>query len=152
MKSITEFWKPALAKGQKAKADLIAAGKTPEEILTGLGETFKLEGDKLKHFFNAIDVAIAHPEKLQRVLVVSLSEGEKAPQKATQVEEHYYVPEFVKEIKPPEEKETKNSKGGRGGKGNKQDRGPKPSPWGLSPEEIAAKKAGSKKNQPAKKE
>jgi hypothetical protein len=152
MKSVTEFWNVTLLKGLKAKEALVAAGKSAEEIAQGIGEAFKMEGDKLKHFINAMEVAIAHPEKLQRVLVVTLAEGENAPQKATKVEEHHYVPDFVKENKPAEAKDAKGGgrKGGRPNKGGRGD-GPKSSPWGLSPEEKAAKKAGGQKNQPPKK-
>jgi hypothetical protein len=147
MKSVTEFWNVTLIKGIKAKEALVASGKTPEEIQASIGETFKMEGDKLKHFTAAMDVAAQNLEKLQRVLVVSLAEGENAPQKATKVEEHYYIPDFIKENKPVEDKNAKGGKGGRPGRGGRggggRKDGPKPSPWGLSPEEKAAKKAGA---------
>ena len=144
MKSVTEFMNFTLANGLKAKTALAAEGKTPEEIQTSLGETFKMEGDKLKHFFNAIDVAGQNPDKLKRVLVVNLAEGETAPAKAVQVEEAHYVPEFLIETKfaPP----VKAEKGGRppqrgGGKGNST--APKGSPWGMTPEEKALKAKGA---------
>ncbi|NJL25273.1 MAG: hypothetical protein HC902_08910 [Calothrix sp. SM1_5_4] len=94
MKSVTEFWVHTLNKGLKAKEELTAAGKTPEEIQQSLGETFKYEGDKLKHFVAAIDVAGQNLEKLSRVLVVSLNEGETAPPKSVKIEEYHYVPDF----------------------------------------------------------
>jgi len=142
MKSVTEFWSTTLLKGLDAKKALAAAGKTPEEIQQSLGETFKMEGDKLKHFSNAIDVAGQNLEKLHRVLVVSLSEGENAPQKAVKVEEHHYVPDFIKEKKAAEPQDARGGKGGKGGgKPGNKNRGPKPSPWGESPEEKEAKKA-----------
>ncbi len=147
MKSVTEFWSFALVPGLKTKAELTAAGKTPEEIQTSLGETYKLEGDKLKHFLAALDVAGANLEKLSRVLVVSLNEGEAPPAKATKVEEFFYVPEFQTPPKPVNTKKAdtkggpgKGRGGGRGGPG-----GPKSSPWGLTPEEKAAKKGGGSK-------
>lgn len=138
MKSITEFPVHKLNQGLKAKADLAAAGKTPEEIQASLGETFKLEGDKLKFFINACEVAGQNLERLARVLVVSLNEGESAPPKAVQFEEHHYIPDFMTEARKPVLTKQAPQKGGdRKGK-----KGPKESPWGLSPEQKAAKKAG----------
>jgi hypothetical protein len=148
MKSITEFWNHTLAKGLKAVEAL--AGKTPEEIQTSLGETFKYEGDKLKHFVNALEVAKQNPEKLSRVLVVTLAEGEKAPEKSVQVEEHHYIPDF--QVAARAVVLTKNDpRGGGGGKKGGRDGGSKTktSPWGLTPEEKAAKKGGGKKSAPA---
>jgi hypothetical protein len=136
MKSITEFQGFTLNKGLQTKAALLADGKTPEEIQAGLGEAFKLEGDKLKYFVNALEVAGQNPQNLKRVIVVSLNEGETAPQKATQVEDMHYVTEML--VTTKYEAPQKGDKGrgkGRGGKGDSK----KGSPWGLSPEEKAAK-------------
>jgi hypothetical protein len=142
MKAVTEFPNVILTKGLSAKAALAAEGKTPEEIQQSLGESFKFEGDKLKHLVAAIDVASQNTQNLRRVLVLSLNEGEKAPVKAVKVEEHFYVPEFV--VMASTKPHADDRKGGRGGKGGKG--GPKSSPWGLSPEEKAAKnKGGAKK-------
>jgi len=143
MKSITEFANYTLANGLKAKLTLTADGKTAEEIIQNIGETFKYEGDKLKHFINAIGVAEQNPEKLKRVLVISLAEGEVAPAKALQVEETHYVPEFIVETKyqAPQKADAKGGRSNRGG-GNKPS-GPKSSPWGMSPEEKAAKNKGA---------
>lgn len=144
MKLVTEFISFTLVKGLKAKAALAAEGKTPEEIQTGLGEAFKLEGDKLKHFTIALDVAGQNTENLKRVLVVTLAEGEAAPQKATHVEEHHYVPEFLNLTShaSASQKTEAKGKGRQGGRGGDSKKG---SPWGLSPEEKAAKKgAGTK--------
>ena len=143
MKSVTEFANVTLQMGLKTKAALVAAGKTAEEIATGLGEAFKYEGDKLKHFVNALEVATQNPENLKRVLVVSLAEGEKAPAKAVQGEAHHYVPEFHTDAKKVHSNAPAKSggKGGRGKGGGKA----KESPWGLSPEEKEAKRG----NKPA---
>lgn len=141
MKSITEFANFTLTNGLKAKATLAAGGKSEEEISQSIGETFKYEGDKLKHFINAINVAEQNTEKLKRVVVVSLAEGETAPAKAIKVEETHYVPEFLIETKyQPPQKAEKGGRPNRGG-GNKSS-GPKSSPWGMSPEEKAAKNKG----------
>lgn len=146
MKSVTEFWAINLNKGLKAKADLVAAGKTPEEIQTEIGTSFKMEGDKLKHFINAMEVASQNPEKLGRVLVVALNEGETAPPKAVKIEETHYIPEFQAEPRPVNT--AKAVRGGGGKRDGKGKGGPKTSPWGLTPEEKAAK--GGKKPAAAK--
>ena len=142
MKSITEFTSFTLANALKSKATLVEGGKSLEEIQQSLGETFKYEGDKLKHFINAVDVAGQNPEKLKRVLVVSLAEGETAPAKAVKVEETHYIPEFLVEAKfqAPQKTDAKGGRPNRGGKAKPS--GPKSSPWGMSPEEKAAKNKG----------
>lgn len=141
MKAVTEFPSFTLNRAVQAKTTLSAEGKTPEEIQASLGETFKFEGDKLKYFVNAIDVASNHKENLKRVVVLSLNEGENAPAKAVQVEEMHYVPEFVIMSRPVAvETDRKGGRGGRkGGGNNRGGDSKKGSPWGLSPEEKAAK-------------
>lgn len=140
MKLITEFSTFNLNKGLAAKSALSAEGKSAEEIETGLGTQFKLEGEKLKYFVNALEVAAQNKENLKRVFVMTLAEGEKTPAKATQVEEHYYVPEFLVEKRAAPVQDAKGGKGGRGGGGGRRDDSKKGSPWGMSPEELAAKK------------
>lgn len=146
MKSVTEFWVVALNKGLQARAALTAEGKSAEEIQTSLGEAFKYEGDKLKHFINALEVASQNLEGLSRVLVVSLNEGENAPPKAVKVEEHHYIPELKVAPRPvvTTKFDPKAAQGGKGGRGGKGEGRPKTSPWGLTPEEKAAKKGGGK--------
>jgi hypothetical protein len=138
MKSVTEFASFTLKAGLTAKSTLAGEGKTPEEVQTGLGEKFKYEGDKLKHFVNALDVAEKNQENLKRILVVTYAEGENPQPKAIKVEEHHYLPEFNVEQKKVHSKKPDDKgrgKGGRGGGG----KGEKESPWGLSPEQKAAK-------------
>jgi hypothetical protein len=144
MKSVTEFPTFKLVQGLTAKNALLAEGKTPEEVQQNLGEKFKLEGDKLKYFVNAVEVAGQNLEKLSRVLVVSLAEGETIPPKATKVDEHHYVPEFQTDAKKIADQKAMPKGGAGAGKGKgKGDRKPKESPWGISPEEKAAKKAAA---------
>ncbi len=141
MKAITEFQSYVLTKGLNAKNTLAAEGKAPEEIQQSLGEAFKFEGDKLKHFVAAIDVAAQNTQNLRRVMVIGLNEGEAAPAKAVKVEESYYLPELlVMTMAKPEAQDRKGGRRGAGGKPAKS--GPKGSPWGLSPEEKAAKNKG----------
>lgn len=139
MKSVSEFANFTLTNGLKQKAALAAEGKTAEEIQQSLGEAFKLEGDKLAYFMNALGVAEQNAENLKRVLIMSLSEGERVPAKATKIDELFFVPEFHVDAKraSPKKDDRKGGRGGRSGKGSKG--GPKESPWGLSPEEKAAK-------------
>lgn len=146
MKLVTEFWNIHLQKGLNARQSLTTEGKTPEEIQEALGTTFKFEGDKLKHFVNALGVATEHAEGLSRVLVMTLAEGENVPQKSTRIEEWYYVPEFQMAPKPVVGKQDRNS-GNKGKKGKGS--GPKESPWGLSPEQAAAKKGAKNASKPS---
>ncbi len=148
MKSVTEFWVHTLTKGISTKADLVAQGKSPEEVQTALGEAFKYEGDKLKHFAAAIEVANENKEKLSRVLVVALADGETAPPKSVKVEEHHYVPEF--QAAPRAVNLAKPEARGGGSNKGKAKGGPKESPWGMTPEQKAAKKAGSAANKASK--
>ena len=69
MKSVTEFANVTLNKGLSTKAAMTAEGKSPEEIQEGLGTTFKYEGDKLKYFMNALDVAGQNQTNLKRVFI-----------------------------------------------------------------------------------
>lgn len=155
MRSVTEFFSFKLAKGLEAKNALAAEGKTPEEIQASLGETFKFEGDKLKHFLNCMEVASQNMENLTSIQVIALNDGETAPAKGVKIEEFYYLPEFKSTTPPPAMGlKKKPGSGGPGGGKGKSDR-PKTSPWGLTPEEIAAKKGGKAKGAaaaPAKKD
>lgn len=153
MKSVTEFPNHKLAEGIKAKTALAAEGKSPEEIQAALGEKFKLEGDKLKCFVNAVEIASQSKETLFRVKIVKLNEGANPPPRGTVIEDLCYIAEpqtNLADLKKAAEKRAeqpakgKNERGGgkgggRGGKGGK----PKESPWGISPEEKEAKKAAS---------
>ena len=137
MKAVTEFASITLTKGLTAQAALVAEGKSPEEIQQSLGASFKFEGDKLNYFMTALDVASKNSENLKRVIVARLNEGEAAPAKSTKIEDLCYIPESLifASSKPAGEKQA--GKGGRHGRGKSS--GPKSSPWGLSPEEKAAK-------------
>ena len=127
---------------------MVAAGKTPEEIQESLGTTYKYEGDKLGYFITALEIAEANKENLKRVLVVRLSEGEKAPAKAQQTEDIAIYPEALVTVRAEKPKDD-GKRGGKGGKGGGRDGGMKSSPWGMSPEEKAAKLEKSKASQAA---
>ncbi|CAN5653194.1 hypothetical protein BH10BDE1_BH10BDE1_26500 [soil metagenome] len=149
MKAVTEFASFTLNAALKAKAALAAEGKSPEEIQTALGTTYKYEGEKLGFFMSALEVAAANSENLKRVLVVRLAEGERAPAKATQTEDIAIYPESLVTVRADKPKDD-GKRGGRGGGGRgggKNDT--KSSPWGMSPEEKAAKLEKSKASQAA---
>lgn len=150
MKSVTEFAGYTLTAALSAQKALAAEGKSPEEVQAALGEKYKLEGDKLKYFINALDVASKETGVLKRVIVASLNEGEAAPAKSTQVEEMCYIADILNTAKPAPAEKSDGRGGGRGkgprGKGGDSKKG---SPWGLSPEEKAAK--GKKPAAPAPK-
>lgn len=145
MRTMSEFLVHVLNKGQAAKTALESEGKSEEEITTSLGETFKFKEDRLKYFMTAMDVAKNSTlEKLYRVRVYKFDEGETVPENATQVDDIHFVPE-ENPVKPG--KPAVSIKAGQKGGGGKKDRpkGPRPSPWGESPEEIAQKKEASKR-------
>lgn len=146
MKAVTEFASFTLNAALKAKAALAAEGKSPEEIQAALGTTYKYEGEKLGYFITALEVAAANSENLKRVLVVRLSDGEKAPAKATQTEDIAIYPEALVTVRADKPKDD-GKRGGKGGRGGKDTM--KSSPWGMSPEEKAAKLAKSQASQAA---
>jgi hypothetical protein len=128
MKTITEFSGFQLSAALKKFAELSTSGKTAEECAQEMGSLYKLEGDKLKYFLAALDVAKAKPNHLKRVLVFSLNEGEKAPAGAIEKEGTHYASEFfyVPEPKKNQKREGKHFGGkGRGGKGRGKGRGGK---------------------------
>jgi hypothetical protein len=140
MKAVTEFASITLSQALKLKQALAADGKTPEEIQQGLGEKYKFEGEKLTYFVNAIEVASQNADGLKRVLVVTLADGENAPDKATQIDQMHYLVEGHVKPKPKVEAKPAGRDGNRPqNKGRGKTDQPKTSPWGLSPEEKAAK-------------
>jgi len=136
MKSITEFQPSTLQKVLAAKNTLTAEGKTAEEISAAIGETFKYEGDKIKYALAAAELA-KDKTAIRRVLVASFAEGEKPAPNYQQVEDTYYMVETFN-AKPAVIEKADTRGGPRRGGGNKPG-GPKSSPWGMSPEEKAAK-------------
>jgi len=126
MKNITEFSVFNLNRALAVKNEMATAGKTPEEISAGIGEQFKLEGDKLKHFVASLGLIDGKAEKLKRVLVVSFGEGETVPASVQKVEDGHYLLEYFTAphvAKKPEEGKGRGK--GRGGRdGDRGGRGP----------------------------
>ena len=149
---MSEFPAHILEKGNTAREALIAEGKSEEEITEAIGEKFKFKENRLKYFMSAMTVAKESTlEKLFRIRVINYTETDTIPESAVQVEDVYFLAE-ENPFKPGSAPVAK--KAGKKGGGGKKDRprGPKPSPWGESPEEIALKKAASKKAAEAKKQ
>ena len=162
MKTITEFTGIHLKNASKLKADLTAAGKTAEELAPAMGETLKLEGDKLTHLLAAVETVGDKLNELKRVVVFTAAEGEKTPGSAQRHGEHFYLPEYYAPIggKKPAGKEAdgrggkrdgkgRGRKGGRGGKGGdregggrgpRRDRGPRDAQAGGKPGEPVVHK------------
>ncbi len=138
MKSITEFQPTTLQKVLAAKNTLTAEGKTAEEISAAIGETFKYEGDKIKYALAAAELA-KDQTSIRRVLVATFGEGEKPAPQYQQVEDTYYKVETFNAapVARAEKVDPRNAR--RGGGGGKREGGPKGSPWGMTPEEKAAK-------------
>lgn len=137
MKSITEFQPTTLQKVLAAKNTLTAEGKTAEEISTAIGETFKYEGDKIKYVLAAAELA-KDQTSIRRVLVATFAEGEKPAPQYQQVEDTYYKVETFNAA-PVARAEKVDPRNARRGGGGKKEGGPKGSPWGMTPEEKAAK-------------
>ena len=129
MKTITEFAVLTLKNAAKTKAELTAAGKTPEELPAALGEALKLEGDKLNFIVNALEAVGPRLDDLKRVIVSSLAEGESAPSNSKKMGEHVYTienygPIGAKPQNQPDDRKDKGHRGDkRGGGGKKSERG-----------------------------
>ena len=149
MRAMGEFPVHILTKGIEAKKALMAEGKTEEEISAAIGETFKYSEGKLKNFITAVGIVEPKTEKLYRVRIFAFNEGEKVPENAVQVEELHFVAEYFGD-KPTGAAPVTEKVSRSGGAKKDRPRGPKPSPWGLSPEEINAKKEASLRAQAAK--
>lgn len=150
MQAKSEFPVHILTKAIEAKKALTAEGKTEEEISNSLSETFKYKDTRLKYFMAALSVAETNLDNLYRVRGFTFSEGEKVPENAVLIDEVYYIAEPL-QIKPGAKPITvKQDLKAKGGGKKDRPKGPKSSPWGLSPEEIAAKKEASERAAAAK--
>jgi hypothetical protein len=114
MKTITEFAAPTLKNASKVRDELVAAGKTPEELPAALGEALKVEGDKLTLLLQALELVADRKNDLKRVIVGALNEGEKAPSGAQEKDGK----QFIIELYPPV-----GSQGGRPARGGRDEKG-----------------------------
>jgi hypothetical protein len=124
MKTITEFNGFALKAAIEKKKEILASGKTAEELPAALGEALKIEGDKLTWLLAAVELAEAKPENLKRIVVGSLAEGEKAPHGAVEKAEKVFLTEFFYTAQPKKQGRENNDQRG-GGKGKDGKRGKK---------------------------
>jgi hypothetical protein len=133
MKTITEFFGPSLLSALTKDKELAASGKTAEELPAAreqlMTELTKFEGDKLKHFLAALDAVGNKADRLKRVVVWQVAEGEKGPKAALMREGFSYIVEYFanphQNAKPSESRDDdrrggrRDRKGGRGGKGGR---------------------------------
>lgn len=121
MKTLTEFDGFSLKNAHAKKAELVAAGKTAEELPQALGEALKVEGDRLTFLLAALEVTEGKAEGLKRVVVYTVDEGKSAPKGAMQKGEKYFLPEYFYTAAPkrPAGKGRDDDRGGRGGKGKR---------------------------------
>ncbi|MEN9722406.1 MAG: hypothetical protein RJB38_392 [Pseudomonadota bacterium] len=131
MKTLTEFsafaLREALAKSKEIRASLQTEGKPEEELATAhqetfhafLKEKFRIEGEKLDLFIKALEVAEMKPrewENLKRIVVYTLTEGEKAPGHVVQRETHAFAAEYLASLRP--QKNDRRESGSKHGKGD----------------------------------
>lgn len=126
MKTLTEFAGLNIKNAAKTKQELIAGGKTPEELTAALGEALKVEGDRLTFLVNVLEFVGTKQNDLKRVVVFSLAEGEKAPLNAVQKGEHYYLIEYFPSMNQEKPRASQDDRPGgrdRKGKGKRGERG-----------------------------
>lgn len=128
MKTLTEFPGMNLKNAAKVRNDLITGGKTPDDLTQALGETLKLEGDKLTFLINALEVAGPKLQDLKRVVVFAPNEGEKSIPGGIQKGQHIYLAEYYPSLNPnpkpthrddPENRSRGDQRRGKPGKGRK---------------------------------
>lgn len=107
-----------------------------EEAKKKIAETLKIEGDRLNLLWEAVQAVDRRKPKelLRRIVVLVLSETEKAPAGAVKRGEHVFVTEYLPESisgrrgRPGREgrdgRPGRGGRGGRPGKGGKGGRGP----------------------------
>ena len=131
MKTITEFFGPVLGAAIAKDKELAASGKTAEELPAAreqlMTELTKFEGEKLKHFLAALDAVGNKADRLKRVVVWQVAEGEKGPKAALTREGFSYIVEYFanphQNAKPSEGRDDdrrggrRDRNGGRGGRG-----------------------------------
>jgi hypothetical protein len=158
MKTITEFPGMNLKNAAKVKSDLVAAGKSPEELPQAMGEALKLEGDRLNFLIGALEIIGTKFNDLKRTVVYTLNEGEKVPPGMTQKENYAFSIEYYPSLEKPKPKgqfpegrgdgKRRGKKGkGRGGRDDRPRRNPRraPADAGNQPKEGASAAAGPQK-------
>lgn len=122
MKTLTELQPLKLKLVFDKRAELTGAGKTPEELPTALAEATQIEAEKLIHFENANALVNGRHQGLKRVVVLQLTEGEKAPKDAKAQGEFYYVIEYFPSANPKREHGARDGRDDRDGRDGKRGR------------------------------
>jgi hypothetical protein len=119
MKTITEFHVATLKNAHKTRQELLAAGKTAEELPAALGEALKLEGDKLNNIIAALEFVEADAKSksldLKRVIVSTLAEKETTPKSTLQKGDFYFTIEYFSPLPGQEKKQPRGRDGDRPG-------------------------------------
>lgn len=136
MKTLTEFNAIHIKNAAKTRTELTAAGKTAEELPAAMSEALKLEGDKITMMVNALETVGTKVNDLKRVIVFTITEGEKISlHGAVQKGEHYYAVEYYPPIagkggdrggRPGRDSRDAGGRGGDRGKGKRGAGGGKP--------------------------
>ncbi len=116
MKTLTEFPSPTIKNALKTQQELLAAGKTPEELPAAMGEALKLEGDKLTFLLSALEEVKTRTDSLKRVIVSQLNEGETVPSTSKLIGEKVYTVEFYPAANKAPQKRADEGRGPRDGK------------------------------------
>jgi len=126
MKTLTEFFGPNLVRALQTRQECLAAGKTAEELPAALGESLKVEGEKLQRLCVALELIEKKHDRLKRVIVLQPAEGQKAPSGAVERDGLVYVIEFFaapagsapeKKADPRDDKRRGGKRGDRRGGG-----------------------------------
>lgn len=124
MKTLTEFDGFSLRNAITKKKELLAAGKTAEELPQALGEALKVEGDRLTLLLAAVELTESKTDQLKRVVVYSVEEGKSAPKGTVEKDGKHFLTEFF--FAPSSQKAPRDEKGRGGGRDKKGGRGGKP--------------------------
>ena len=97
MKTITEFPGVVLRQIIKSKQELISGGTAEDQLATAIGESYKIEGDRLTHLMKAVSLVGENSERVSRVRVFAQQEGadeSKLPKGIVEEGEHLYLVEM----------------------------------------------------------
>lgn len=139
MKTLTEFNGIVIKTAAQKRTELLAGGKTVEELPAAMGEALKVEGDRLNFLLAALEAVDQKLQDLKRVVVFAPAEGEKVSSAAVEKNGQHYLAEYYPSLEPKKGKERKprggkgdgkrgrKKRGGRRGRGDERGaRGPRP--------------------------
>lgn len=120
-KTITEFDGFKLNLARTFQNELKNSGKTEEEVAQAMAAQYKLEGDKLKIFLDAIAVSESKFQHLKRIVVYQPEEGKTNPPGSMDKDGKAYLAEYF--FVPQAKKERPSFKKGRGKRFSKKGKG-----------------------------